>query len=66
MTNPDYERGFYQHITASFFLRLPWQYWQERASDYLGTEPKSIAAASILARSYEKILYDVKKRKFKI
>jgi len=23
MTNPDYERGFYQHITASFFLRLP-------------------------------------------
>lgn len=36
-------------------------YWQERASDYLGTEPNSIAAASILARSYEKILYEVKK-----
>jgi hypothetical protein len=37
------------------------QYWQERASDYLGTEPNSIAAANILARSYERILYQVKK-----
>ena len=37
------------------------QYWQERASDYLGTEPNSVAAADILARSYEKILYKVKK-----
>lgn len=36
------------------------QYWQERASDYLGTEANSIAAANILARSYEKILYEVK------
>lgn len=41
------------------------QYWQERASDYLGTEPSSIAAASILARSYEMILYEVKTRNFK-
>jgi GTPase SAR1 family protein len=35
-------------------------YWQERALDYLGTEPNSIAAADILARSYERILHQVK------
>lgn len=39
------------------------QYWQERASDYLGTEPNSVAAVGILARSYEKILYEVKTAK---
>ena len=37
------------------------QYWQERAYDYLGTEPNSVAAAGILARSYKRILYQVKK-----
>jgi hypothetical protein len=36
------------------------QYWQSRATDYLGTDGNSIAASSILARSYERILYQIR------
>ncbi|MGF1676588.1 MAG: dynamin family protein [Rivularia sp. (in: cyanobacteria)] len=38
-------------------------YWQQRASDSWGSNRKSIAAASILARSYEIILYRILKAK---
>lgn len=38
-------------------------YWQQRASDSLGSDGKSIAAAGVLARSYEKILYRILKAK---
>jgi GTPase SAR1 family protein len=38
------------------------QYWQSRATDYLGTDGNSITASSILARSYERILYQIRSR----
>ncbi|NJN08160.1 MAG: GTP-binding protein HSR1 [Richelia sp. RM1_1_1] len=38
-------------------------YWQQRAADYLGSDRTSIAAAGVLVRSYERILYRVQKAK---
>jgi hypothetical protein len=38
-------------------------YWQERESDYLGSDRISTNAAGVLARSYERILYRLQKAK---
>jgi hypothetical protein len=38
-------------------------YWNQRANDYLGSDRNTIAAAKILTRSYEQILYRVQKAK---
>ena len=38
-------------------------YWNQRANDYLGSDRATIAAAKVLARSYECILYRVQKAK---
>lgn len=37
------------------------QYWQGKAADYLGADSTTIAAARVIARSYEVILYRVQK-----
>jgi GTPase SAR1 family protein len=52
------EFSSHQEKVATALKRM--QYWQDRASDYLGTESHSIAAAKILACSYEKILCQIK------
>lgn len=36
------------------------QYWQARATDFIGSDRHSNAAAAILARSYERILYQIR------
>lgn len=38
-------------------------YWRQRATDCFGSDNVSIAAAGVLARSYERILYRVQKAK---
>jgi len=38
-------------------------YWRQKATDYFGNDNISIAAADVLTRSYEHILYRIKKAK---
>lgn len=38
-------------------------YWQQRSDDYMGSDRQTVAAAKVLARSYERILYRVQKAK---
>lgn len=39
------------------------RYWNQRANDTLGSDRSTIAAAKVLARSYERILYRVQRAK---
>ena len=38
-------------------------YWSQRANDFMGSDRATIAAAQILTRSYEDILYRVRQAK---
>lgn len=37
------------------------QYWNRRANDFLGLDSQTLAAARVMARSYERILYRIQK-----
>lgn len=58
--------GLYERATIEEMIPIASErmnYWRQKATDYFGNDSASLAAADVLARSYERILYRVQKAK---